>query len=51
MIKYSRQTNLTLSSATTLDESELGSKGIREVLCIPQTSSIRGALPSDCFGS
>ena len=37
----------TLSSATTSGQSEPGSHGNKEVLSIPQSSSITGASPSD----
>ena len=38
---------MTLSGATTLGQSRLGSEGNEGVLCIPQNSIITGALPSD----
>ena len=41
----------TLSSATTLGQSEPGSDGNEGVLCIPQSSSITEASPSDCLVS
>ena len=41
----------TLSGATTLGQSELGSDGNEGVLCIPQSSSITGISPSDCLVS
>ena len=39
----------TLPDATTLDQSGPGSDGNKEVLCIPQSSSLSGASPSDCL--
>ena len=39
----------TLSSATTPGQSETGSNDNKEVLHIPQSSYITGALPSVCF--
>ena len=39
----------TLSGATTLGQSELGSDGNEGVLRIPQSTSITEALPSDCL--
>ena len=41
----------TLSGGTTPDESGPGSDGNEGVLCIPQSSSITGASPSDCLMS
>ena len=41
----------TLSSATTLGPSELGSYGNKGVLRIPQSSRIIGSPPSDCLVS
>ena len=41
----------TLSNATTLGQSGPGSNGNERVICIPQSSSITGASPSDCFVS
>ena len=41
----------TLSSATTPVQSEPGSDGSEEVLCIPQSSSNTGTSPSDCLVS
>ena len=41
----------TLTGATTPGQSGLGSDGNEEVLCIPQSSSITGASPSDCLVS
>ena len=40
-----------LSSATYPGQSGLGSNGNERVLCIPQSSSITGTSPSDCFVS
>ena len=40
-----------LSGATTPGQSEPGSDRNEEVLCIPQSSSITGTSPSDCFVS
>ena len=40
-----------LSGATTLGQSGPGSDGNKEILQIPQSSSITGALLSDCFVS
>ena len=40
--------DMTLSGATTLDESEFGSNGNEGILCIPQNSKI-GASPSNCL--
>ena len=37
----------TLSSATTLGQSEPGSDGNEEVIFIPQSSGITGTSPSD----
>ena len=42
---------MNLSGATTPGQSEPGSNGIEEVLCIHQSSSITEALPSDCLVS
>ena len=42
---------MTLSGATTPSQSEPGSDGNEGVLCIPQSSSITGTLPSDCLVS
>ena len=39
----------TLSDATTLSQSRSGSDGNEGVLCIPQSSSITRASPSDCL--
>ena len=39
----------TLSGATTMGQSEHGSDGNKGVLRIPQSSSITGTSPSDCF--
>ena len=39
----------TLSGATTPSQSGPGSDGNGRVLCIPQSSSITGTLPSDCL--
>ena len=41
----------TLSGATTADQSGSVSDGNEGVLCIPQSSSITGASPSDCLAS
>ena len=41
----------TLSGATTPGQSGPGSDGNEGVLCIPQSSSIAGTLPSDCLVS
>ena len=41
--------NKTLSGATTSRQSEPGSDGNKGELCIPQTSGITGASPSDCL--
>ena len=40
---------LALSGATTPGHSGPGSNGNERVLCIPQSSSITGTSPSDCF--
>ena len=40
---------MTLSIATTTGQSRPGSEGNERVLRIPQTSSITGALHSDCL--
>ena len=40
-----------LSGSTTPGQSGHGSNGNEGVLCIPQSSSITGASPSDCFVS
>ena len=40
-----------LSGATTLSQSRPGSDGSKGVLCIPYSSSITGASPSDCLVS
>ena len=40
---------MTLSDATIPGQSEPGSGGNEEVLCIPQSSSIIEASPSDCL--
>ena len=40
----------TLSGATTPGQSGPGSNGNEEVFCIPQSSRITGASPSDCLG-
>ena len=42
---------MTLSGAATTSQSGPGSDGNEGVLCIPQSSSITGALPSDFFMS
>ena len=39
----------TLSGSTTLGLGRPGSDGNEEVLCIPHSSSITGASPSDCL--
>ena len=39
---------MTLSGATTPDKSRPGGDGNEVVICIPQSSSITGASPSDC---
>ena len=41
----------TLSGATNPGQSRPGSNGNEGVLCIPQSSSTTGALPSDCLVS
>ena len=41
----------TLSGATTPRQSKLGSDDNKEVLHIPQSTSITGASPSDCLVS
>ena len=41
----------TLSGANTPGQSGPGSNGNKGVLCIPQSSSIIGASPSDCLVS
>ena len=41
----------TLSGATTLSQSEPGSDGNKGVLCIPQSTIITVATPSDCLVS
>ena len=41
----------TLLGATTPGQSGLGSNGNKEVFCIPQSSRITGASPSDCLVS
>ena len=41
----------TISGATTSGQSGSGSDGNEGVLCIPQSSSITGASPSDCLES
>ena len=43
--------NRTLSGATTLGQSQPGSKGNEGVFRIPQSFSITVASPSDCLGS
>ena len=43
--------NRTLLAATTPGQSEPGNDGNEGVLHIPQSSSITGASPLDCFGS
>ena len=43
--------NSTLSGATTPGQSRPGSNGNERVLCIPQSSSITEASPSDCLMS
>ena len=40
---------MTLSGATTLGQSGPGSDGNEGVLCIPQSSCITEASPSDCL--
>ena len=42
---------MTLSGATTPGQSGPGNEGNDKVLCIPQSSSITGTSPSDCFES
>ena len=42
-----RPIDRTLSGATTLGQSGPGSDANEEVLCIPQSSSITGASPTD----
>ena len=53
-LKYSNSSiwpiDRTLSGATILTQSGLGSSGNEEVLCIPQISKAE-ALPSDCLMS
>ena len=44
-------TDRTLSGATTSGQSELWSDTNEGILYIPQSSSITGTLPSDCFVS
>ena len=46
-----RPIDRTLSGATTLDQSGLGSDDNEEVLRIPQSSSLTEASPSDCLVS
>ena len=46
-----KQIYRTLSGATSLGQSGLGTDGNEGVLCIPQSSSIIGAPPSDCLVS
>ena len=46
-----RPIDRTLSGATRLSQSQPKSDGNEGVLHIPQSSSITGALPSDCFKS
>ena len=41
--------NRTLSGVTTPGQSGPESDGNKGVLCVPQNSSITGALPSDCL--
>ena len=41
----------TLSGATTLGQRGSGSDGNEEALCIPQSSSVSEASPSDCLVS
>ena len=41
----------TLPGATTPGQSGLGSSSNKGILCIPQSSSINGASPSDCLVS
>ena len=43
--------NKTLSSATTAELNGTGSDGNEWLLCIPQSSNITGASPSDCLVS
>ena len=40
---------MTLSGATTPGQSGPGNNVTKGVLCIPQSSSINGVLPSDCL--
>ena len=42
---------MNLSGATTPEQSGAGNDGNEGLLCIPQTSSITGTSPSDCFVS
>ena len=42
---------MTISGTTTLGHSGPESDGNEGVLCIPQSSSITGTSPSDCFVS
>ena len=42
---------MTLSGSSTPGQSGPGSDGNKGVLCIPQSSSITDASPSDCFVS
>ena len=44
-----RPIDRTLSDVTTLDQSGPGSDGYEGVLCIPQSSGVTGAPPSDCL--
>ena len=46
-----RHIDRALQGATTLGLSEPGSNDNEGVLCIPQTSNITGASPSDCLMS
>ena len=43
--------DMTLSDATTPDQSELGSNGNEGVLRIPKNSSTTETSPSDCLAS
>ena len=47
----SNSSNWPISGATTPDQSGPGSDGNEGVLCIPQSSNITGASPSDCLVS
>ena len=48
---YTSPIDRALSGTTTLGQNESGSNGNEGVLFIPQSSSINGALPSDCLVS